>query len=191
MLYLRLAGSYLNQLPMFVVHGAVSPVALDAIVREAFGNSIAGLTVAKKFAMQDLFNQSFESETMRATLASGAAAVLMLLALIGAYSITGFHVTSRERELAIRICLGASRYSVVLAVWRETLYAALGSIALTYCIWALWQKLLIQYINGLSAWNAAVWTAGLLVWFFALMFASGVPALRIMKLQPATLLKAE
>jgi putative ABC transport system permease protein len=191
MLYLRLSGSYLSQLPMFVIHGTMNSAALDAVIRDAFGNSIAGLTVAKSFEMRQLFEQSFESEQMRATLASGAAVVLMLLALIGAYSITGFHVTSRERELAIRICLGASRSSVVIAVWRETFYAALASIASAYSIWTLWDKVLGQYLNGLNAWDVAVWAAGILIWFVALMLASGVPALKLLNLQPGALLKAE
>lgn len=191
MLYLRLSGSYLSQLPMFVVHGTMNSAALDAILRDHFGDSVAGLTVTKNFDMPQLFEESFESEELRATLASGAAVMLMLLALIGAYNITGFHVTSRERELAIRICLGSPRYSVIAAVWRETLYAALGSIALTYSIWALWEKVLNQYLNGLNTWDAAIWSPGILLWFVALMLASGIPALRILAIHPAALLKAE
>jgi hypothetical protein len=54
-------------------------------------------------------------------------------------------------------------------------YAALGSIAFTYSIWAVWEKVLNQYLHGLSTWNLAVWAAGILLWFVALMLASGIP----------------
>jgi putative ABC transport system permease protein len=191
LLYLRLAGSYMNQIPMFVVRGQMTSKTLELVVRDTFGNTIPGLTITDSFPLSRLVNQNFSLELLRATLAVIAASILLILSLIGAYGVTGFRIATRERELAIRICLGASLQSVIRLVLREVLFVALASLLLTVFVWILWSKTLIQYVYGIELWNPTVWSTGSSIWLCALLLASCVPGVRLMKLRPSDLLRSE
>ncbi|HLJ85323.1 MAG TPA: FtsX-like permease family protein [Candidatus Angelobacter sp.] len=186
-----LAGSYMSQMPMFVVRGQLSPDALATEVRQAFGSAIPGLTVTDSFLIKALFDDSFKVELLRAQVAILSGLVLLALALIGMYGITRFRIATRQRELAIRICMGADTGSILRLVMREVLSAAVGSLGLALVVWIGWKAFLAQHTFKAAPWSPLVWASAVAVWLLVMVLASIVPGMSILKLRPADVLRAD
>lgn len=189
--YLPLAGAYMSHLPMFVVRGHVTPANLETQLRQVFEDNISGLTITDSFLIETLFNESLRMETMRAEAAIGSGLVLLLLALVGMYGISRFRIATRQRELAIRICLGAGAGSLMRLVAREMLFIASGSLLAAIAVWTIWKNFLAQYTYKTALWNPYLWAGGVAIWLLIMTIAFVVPSLRIIQFRPAELLSAE
>ena len=117
--------------------------------------------------------------------------VPLLLAAIGIYGTLSFLVGSRLKEIAIRLSLGASRGVIVPDVLRRGLVpvviGGIAGIAPAAAVARTFEALLFQ-IEPLDAPSFAAGAAFLLI---AALAAALAPAVRILRVNPATALRAE
>lgn len=80
--------------------------------------------------MRDLVSESTGRPRLYTRVLTAFALLGVILALIGIYGVTSFLTTSRTGEIAIRLCLGASPWSLMtLIVGRTTAAVLVGTIA--------------------------------------------------------------
>lgn len=117
--------------------------------------------------------------------------VVLALAMIGVYGILALFVSSRKRELALRMALGASAAGVFRLVLRQGLQLAtiaiLAGIAASALLGRFLQAMLYGVRNGDPLTLASV-AAGLV---FASMIACAVPAWRAARVAPDAALRDE
>jgi putative ABC transport system permease protein len=119
------------------------------------------------------------------------AVIALLLAAIGTYSVMAYTAAQRLREMGIRIALGASAASIFTLVLRGGLTLAgaglLVGLPAAYGV----TPLLRMATEGLQANEVAVYAgvAGLL--FLVTVAASAGPALRAMRVDPASMLRTD
>ena len=124
-------------------------------------------------------------------LALAFAITAVLLAAVGVYGVAAYWVSRRNRELAIRVALGASRGQVIgMVMVRSVRLAAIGCV--TGVGLALWgakaiESMLFQ-VDARDPVTLAAVTAmlGLLV-----LMASTLPALQASRVDPMSVLRAE
>jgi putative ABC transport system permease protein len=191
LLYLPLQGLYMNQPPTFVIRASTTPETAASDVRNIFGNSIPGLDVTSSYLLKVVYDQQLAPGKVRATVGLVSGFILLILALIGAYGVASFHITARERESAIRICLGAQLRSVMLLALREVVLVAAADIPISIAIWILWSRFLAMYVLGVRIWSPSAWMQGTAVWLLAMLGAAAIPAIRLAKIQPAELMRLE
>jgi predicted permease len=117
--------------------------------------------------------------------------VAMLLTISGMYGVMAYVVGQRRREIGIRMALGASSGSVIrLVLGQSGRLAALGlacglagSLALA--------KLLGTAFFMLRAFDAAAYTAGVMVVTVAVLAAAWIPSRRAAHINPMETLRAE
>jgi ABC-type antimicrobial peptide transport system permease subunit len=119
------------------------------------------------------------------------AAIAALLAVSGVYSVVAFAVARRRREIAIRIALGGSRWSIVTMLLRQALRPALIGIVLGLVLSALVSRAITLMLFGVDPLDPLTYGLTTLALLAAAAAASCVPALRATRVNGVVALRAE
>jgi putative ABC transport system permease protein len=119
------------------------------------------------------------------------AALALGLAALGIYSVLSYAVSQRQRELSVRMALGAQPRDVLWLVVRQGLMLAIvGGIAGAAGALAL-GRTLSSLLYGVSAVDAASFTAAIVLALLTALAACLLPARRAASLDPLKGLRAE
>jgi hypothetical protein len=129
-------------------------------------------------------------QELAAMLFLACAALALLLAAVGLYSVVACAVSERQRELAVRMALGASRPRVVSAVLRTTLLTVLAGVMCGLLLIGVLDVPLARWTDT-SLWNLS--SIGLVLAALALVVVCAivVPARRAVSLEPMEILRGE
>ena len=95
------------------------PLALTASVRAALHDVDPGLPVTNPDTLQHLVDQSVADRQLTMSLLAVFAALALVLAMLGVYSVMAYSVTQRASEIGIRMALGARANDVQVMVLRQ------------------------------------------------------------------------
>ena len=174
-----------------VVRTVGDPLTVASAVRQEVSEVDATIAVAQLQPMEDLVFDALATDRFSTALLTGFAMVALLLAVVGLYGVVSYGVSTRLREMGVRIALGAESSSIRGLVMRWALGMALMGIALgaagAYGVTRLMQDLLfgVEAADPLTFATTAVIMAG------AAVLASLIPALRATRIDPIKVLKAE
>ena len=125
-----------------------------------------------------------------ATLATVAAAVAILLALVGVYGVLMTSVEQRQRELAIRSALGATPSELVRRVLREGLILTLAGLLVGMMASLQAGRLLTSLLFGVEPRDATVMIAVPLIVLIASAIAWVAPARRAAAIDPVEVFRS-
>jgi predicted permease len=119
---------------MFAARTSVGVGAATMAIRTALSRIDRALQPTSVMTLEDHVDRSILQERMLATLAGYFGAVSLLLSAVGVYGLMAFQVMRRQREIGVRMALGANAGSVLAMVLGETsrltlIGCALGAIA--------------------------------------------------------------
>ena len=120
----------------------------------------------------------------------GFAALALILAAVGLYSVVSYTVAQRTNEFGIRMALGALRGHVLGLVFRSTCVSVGVGIATGLALSLLLRKALIHWagVTTSDVWALVIAIAVLIVVAF---IASGIPARRAARIEPMEALRYE
>jgi predicted permease len=177
--------------PAWVVRSSAPIGAVAEIVRQAVRTVDPLLPVARIETMSGVQSAALASQRFTMSLVVGLGAVALLLAAIGIHGLIASSVAERTRELGIRLALGASSRRVLQDVVVPGVTLAAAGVAIGALGALASVRLLQSFLWGVQPSDPmtfAVVIGGLLVVAF---FASLIPALRVLRLDPALTLRAE
>jgi predicted permease len=141
--------------------------------------------------MEPLLARSVVTPKLYSATGAGFAAVAVVLAALGLFSVLSYSIASRTREFGIRIALGASGGRVVATVLREAVGTVLLGIVLGIAGAAYLSKFLESLLFGVTPRDPAT-LGGVAVLFLAVAtLASYLPARRATQVDPIEALRAE
>jgi putative ABC transport system permease protein len=173
-----------------VLHTAVAPATLIPAVRQRVLATDA--TIATKFTtMDDALAMATQPQQLRGELLTAFAALALLLAAVGMYSVTSYTVAQQVREIGIRMALGADRASVGREVMMSAAKSGLLGIGLGVLVSLEASRALSRFLVGVPALDPVSYSAaaGLLVTAAAL--AALIPARRAASTEPMVALRTE
>jgi ABC-type antimicrobial peptide transport system permease subunit len=127
--------------------------------------------------------------------ATGLAASLALLALaltvVGTYGLSSYAVAQRQREIGIRLALGAEPGRVIRMVLRDGLVFALAGLAFGIPIAVISGGIVRRTLPGLSSLDPALLLASATALVLTITAACWIPARRASRVSPSEPLRAE
>jgi putative ABC transport system permease protein len=138
-----------------------------------------------------VFDESLARRRFSMTLIGIFAAAALVLAMVGLYGVIALSVSQRQREIGVRMALGARPADVLRLVLGEgariTIAGVIGGLLGAYALSRVVQSLLFG-VSATSAWIYAAATAAILG---VTLVASYLPARRATRVDPTSALRAD
>lgn len=162
-----------------------------ALVRQRIVATHPAIQVAGVQALEDVYFEQLARPRAAAALGFAFAAVAVLAAAGGLFSVLSYAVGRRRREFGIRTALGASPAQIRRLVLKDGLVVAvIGILIGTVAAWSLGRALVsLQY--GVSMADPVTWTIVLGLLGFTTLAAAWRPARQATRADPALLLREE
>ena len=149
------------------------------------------LPVASVRTMDEVQSQSWARQRVQAMLLSLLAGLALLLAGVGMYGVMAGLVSGRMREAGIRMALGGGRWAASrAAAWPGPMLAGAG-VGLGLLLIPPAARWLESLVWGVGRWDAWSLLGSSLVLLSAAAIATFVPVTRLLRLEPAAVLRDE
>ena len=174
-----------------VVKSAMEPIALTKPVQRVIAELDPSLPVFDVKPMTAVLRTSMAALSFTILVLGAAAAVTLVLGMIGLYGVMAYVVRLRTRELGVRIALGASPSSVVAMLTKQGVALTGIGIAGGLLLFALAARFLRTLLFGVAPTDVMTIGSTSLILVAVAALASWIPARRTSRLDPADVLRAE
>ena len=160
-------------------------------IRQAVWSVNSNLPLASVRTMRDVYDKSLARTSFTLVMLGIAAAVALALGIIGIYGVMSYTVSQRQREIGIRLALGAQRGHVLQMVLRQGTKLALVGVAIGIGAGLGLTRLMTHLLFGVTAHDPVTFAAvsGLLI--LVALLACYIPARRAMRFDPAVTIRCE
>jgi predicted permease len=175
--------------PYWVVRASSTSVATRALL-DAIGSVDSLLPVADVQSMTDVEAAAIRQQRLLMTVVGVLATAALLLAAIGLFGLLSHLVTERTREIGVRLAIGATTGQAV----RSVVWSGLGLATVGLGVGGLLSvpavRLVQSFLWGVAAHDPRTYVAAGAFLLLTAAVASVVPALRILRFDPAKILRA-
>ena len=137
----------------------------------------------------DVRRASMVSQHFMAMLLLVFGVVALVMAMVGIYGVVSYQVTERTREMAVRMSIGATPAEVLTLilkssgrVWGLGIVAGIGGAVLL-------RQVVASQLYGITATDPAIFVGAAMILCLVSLAATGIPAVRTTRLQPANVLR--
>jgi predicted permease len=164
---------------------------LPSQVRAALASVDPLLPIARFRTVEELAGRYTQGERYLAALFSMLAGLALLLASIGLYGLISQTIAQRRHELGIRLALGATVGQTIAGIMRPGLALAGIGVVVGLGLSSVAVRLLKSMVFGVKENDPTTFAAMAGVLLLVAAAASLVPALRILKMDPAETLRKD
>jgi predicted permease len=185
------AGAYGGTSAMFFVRTSGDPAAAIPGVRRAMQEFDASLPIFDVQTMDERSGRALSTARFGAFLLGAFGAIALALAAVGIYGVVAYSVVQRQREIGIRLALGARRHRVLGLVVGQMLGLAGVGIALGLLGAVLASQLLGALLFDVSPVDPATYGVLAVALAGVAAVASFFPARSASRVDPVTVLRVE
>jgi predicted permease len=177
--------------PSWVVRSTLPEATVVSELRKALASVDPQLPIASIKTIDDLRGAKLESQRFMMWLVAGLGLIALVLAGVGLHGLIASSVNERTRELGIRLALGASGRQAITAVVIPGLVLAAIGVAIGTAAALATARLLRSFMWGVTPTDPPTFAGVIAVLMGIALVASLVPAVRVLRLDPAQTLRAE
>lgn len=160
-------------------------------VRQAVWSVNANLPLASVRTMQEVYDKSMARTSFTLVMLGIAGAMALVLGLIGIYGVISYTVSQRQREIGIRLALGAQQASVLRMVLAQAGKMALVGVVIGMGAAFALTRLMTSLLFGVTAHDPVTFAGVAALLIFVALLACYVPARRAMRVDPMVALRYE
>ncbi len=167
---------------------------LDALapnIRRVMAEMDPSLPIVKLRTMEQVFDDSVPRQRFLSQLLVAFGLVALALAAVGTYGILSYMVTERQREIGVRMALGAGRGQVAQLVMRQGVVMAAIGIAIGLAGALALSRVTASLLFGVSPVDPITFVAVALVIVAVAAVASLIPTRRATRVDPLVAMRAE
>ncbi len=185
----------MDQSPLFnydlVVRTAVRPKSISGDLKKAIASLDRDESLGTLRTLDEVLDLDLAQPKFRGCVLGGFAVMALILSGAGLYGLLSFLVAQRNREIGIRLALGAVPSDVLrLVMWKGLGLTAAG-LALGLLLAFGVGRFLSTLIFGISSADPFTFIVGPLILLVVAFFSSYLPARRAMSLNPMDVLRSE
>jgi predicted permease len=167
------------------------PAAVIGPVRRAVAQLDSRDVIYSAATLESIVSNSLAARRISMILLSLFAALALILACIGIYSLVSYLVGQRTHEIGVRMAMGAERRDILNLVLRYGItMALLGSAAGIAAAIGL-TRLMVNQLSGVSAHDPVTFSAVTTLLVLVALAACYIPAQRAMRVDPIVALRAD
>jgi predicted permease len=160
-------------------------------VRQEVWSVNSNLPVASVRTMQEVYGKSLARTSFTLVMLGIAGAMALTLGIIGIYGVISYTVSQRQREIGIRLALGAQGADVLQLVLRQGAKLALVGVAIGVCAAFALTQLMRNLLFGVTAYDPVTFAAVAVLLVSVVLLACYIPARRAMLVDPIVALRYE
>jgi putative ABC transport system permease protein len=174
-----------------VVRTTSDPRGLVKNIRETFSKIAPDVPLYNVRTMSEVVADSTSAPRFRGAVVGIFAALALVLAVFGLYSVVAYSVTSRTHELGVRMALGAQPRDILAMITRDGMWLALAGIAIG-ALGSFWvTKLIASLLYEVKPTDPATLIFTAIVLVAGTTAACILPARRASRIDPSSALRYE
>jgi putative ABC transport system permease protein len=182
----------MGDMPMtLAIRTAGDPLTLVPEIRRTVMDLDSSLTIDSVRTMEDLLYSSIAEPRFYAVLLGVFAAIALVLASVGIYSVLSYSVSQRTHEIGIRMALGARSETVLKLIVSQGVILITIGIAIGLGGAVVATRYLESMLFGLTALDPATFITVTLILLVTAIAACYVPARRATRVSPTVALRYE
>lgn len=177
--------------PEFIVRGTASLRSLEEAARPIVRSLMPGVDVSSSYLVRQRLDAKLAPDRRRAEWGIAGALLMVLVSSIGFYGSLSYYVASMRRDMAVRICFGASRADISKIVVKRAAICTASAVALSLPAWVAMARLSSNEYLGRVAWSTPQSVCIVLVYILFSLLISVRPAAAAARVAPSEILKEQ
>jgi predicted permease len=174
-----------------VMRTTLPPAALSPTIERVVHDADPAVPVVRLREMENVFAESIRRPRLLAQLLTAFAGLALLLATIGTYGVLSYMVAERQREIGIRMALGAHQSTVLAQVMKQGLIVTAVGIVLGLAGAMGVNRLISSLLFGIQPTDPATLGTVIAAILVVAAFACWLPAWRASRVNPSVVLRAD
>lgn len=174
-----------------IFRSTLPPAALLPQVRQAVASLDRNLPLVEPRSMEEQIGTTLKRERLFAFLCGGFGVLALVLSAVGLYGVLSYSATRRQREIGVRMALGATRGNVVSMVLSEGLWLAGCGLLLGAPLVYWLSQYVTKELHEMTPLDPTALGAGALTLAAASFAAALLPALRASGIDPMQALRRD
>jgi predicted permease len=182
---------YVTRAMNVVMRSSNDPATLTGAVKQQIHELNPDLPLYNVSTMQQRFDSSLARRRFTMLVLGIFAAISLGLALIGIYGLIAYLVGQGNREVGIRLALGATPRNIVSLIVRGGMFLAFCGVGIGICGALVVSRLMRSLLFGVGVTDTVTFVAVPALLVCIGFFASYIPARRASRIDPSTSLRCE
>jgi putative ABC transport system permease protein len=185
----------LDQSPLFnydlVVRTTIGPKSIAGDLKKAIWSLDRDESVGTMRTLDEVLDLDLAQPKFRAYVLGGFAGMALILAAAGLYGLLTFVVSQRNREIGVRMALGALPKDVLRLVMGKGIGLTAAGLSIGIPMAFGVARLMSTLVYGISSADPLTFIVGAIALLLVALLASYLPARRAMRLNPVDVLRSE
>jgi putative ABC transport system permease protein len=177
--------------PYYLVRTRTAPADMAETIRQEVHQIEPSRSVFGIMPLEDHLSEAFSENRLRTVLLCFFAATALSLACVGLYGTLSYSVNIRQREVGLRLALGARRGQILKQFLLQGLAVCFAGCVAGWGLATIFARLLSGVLYGVSPSDVPTLSAVVLLVLVVAAVASLLPAIRASRVDPMQVLRDE
>jgi len=188
---LYFAGYIANNSGIIMIRTTGDPMAMAGELRHEVAALDREAPVNEIWTMDEIVDKSLAGRKFSVLLISMFGALALTLAAVGLYGVVSYSVTQRNREMGLRMALGAQQGQVLWMVIGEAMKLALAGAAVGAVVAGFAGRTLESELYGVRSSDPESFVGAAAMLLLVALLGAWIPARRAMRVDPVIALREE
>ncbi len=164
---------------------------LEQLLRDTIQKVDSNVAVGPLRPMAEAVAAALAARRFSLLLVGSFAAAALFLAAAGLYAVISYGIQQRNREIGVRLALGATRVTILRMIFKEGLMLVISGIIAGFAIALALAKLIASQMYGVNEHDPFSFAVVALILSFVSLIACGIAARRAINIDPVVSLQCE